>query len=488
MDKNNRHIIQKVRAELTVPRREKHTERSEQFKQAVQNAIEKAVAVMDFESTDRFYQIDFLSIELDISGADFQRLEKQLETALSEKISHTLNGRKSELSMSGVLKNEIKEISPGKRHKELISYFLKTGRLPWWAEPVIMSKAENWLEKLPANEWTEFIESLMQNNSNILERLATQFPASLLHRLIKKIAVEKYGSDAISSFLKKLLKFARNQNLTGNEIHRLEAELFEDLFEDIMKGADQKILLTDMSVTALTGIAESPAEEDDSQIIFKKWKFYNADKPIPGWNAKLENDLLKRITSGKQIHRKKERKEEQTGGEEFRNSDENLRAFHSGIVILYPFLESLFVNLGLMENGTFLNRAARERAVCLVHYLATGKMESPEHELLLHKFLCGWPLEKPVKRFATISDYEKTECESLLTSTIQHWEALKNTSVKGLRESFLQREGILKKEEFGWNLYIEELTQDVLLQKLPWGISIIKLKWMDEMLSVQWSN
>jgi hypothetical protein len=72
----------------------------------------------------------------------------------------------------------------------------------------------------------------------------------------------------------------------------------------------------------------------------------------------------------------------------------------------------------------------------------------------------------------------------VLLSCIQHWDAIKRTSIDGLRENFLHRDGVLKRDEFGWSLYIEEKTIDLMLDKLPWNLSIIKLNWMDEMLTV----
>jgi hypothetical protein len=171
---------------------------------------------------------------------------------------------------------------------------------------------------------------------------------------------------------------------------------------------------------------------------------------------------------------------------EFDGIREGLRTKNAGVVILHPFLDSLFQNLGYVENGEFWNEAAKERAVCLIHYLATGEEEFPEYELLLPKFLSGWPTDLPVNRFLNLIESEKKECQSVLLSCIQHWEALKNTSIEGLRDNFLKREGILKKEEFGWSLYIEQKTIDILLDKLPWNLSIIKLKWMDEMITIHW--
>lgn len=80
----------------------------------------------------------------------------------------------------------------------------------------------------------------------------------------------------------------------------------------------------------------------------------------------------------------------------------------------------------------------------------------------------------------------KIECEELLQAAIGHWSVLKNTSVDGLRETFLQRNGKISRVEKGWKLQVERKTVDVLLAKLPWGLGIIKLPWMNDMMFVEW--
>ena len=42
-------------------------------------------------------------------------------------------------------------------------------------------------------------------------------------------------------------------------------------------------------------------------------------------------------------------------------------------------------------------------------------------------------------------DFEKEFCESLLKGVVQNWEKIGNTSTEGLRESFLRREGLIRK-------------------------------------------
>ena len=56
----------------------------------------------------------------------------------------------------------------------------------------------------------------------------------------------------------------------------------------------------------------------------------------------------------------------------------------------------------------------------------------------------------------------------------------------GLRSSFLEREGRLSEGEQGWQLQVQRVGFDVLLDQLPWGIGCVSLPWMNRPLFVEW--
>lgn len=74
----------------------------------------------------------------------------------------------------------------------------------------------------------------------------------------------------------------------------------------------------------------------------------------------------------------------------------------------------------------------------------------------------------------------------MLQAVISHWNALGGTSVQGLRETFLQREGRLQRDEDAWRLRVAPRPFDMLLDRLPWGYATLKLPWMKEVLHVDW--
>ncbi len=159
----------------------------------------------------------------------------------------------------------------------------------------------------------------------------------------------------------------------------------------------------------------------------------------------------------------------------------------AGAVLLHPFLGAFYERLDLLAGpGQFRDPAAQHRAVLLTHYLATGQEDAPEPDTLLFKLLCGLDLDAPLARALSPTAEERSQAESLLGSVIAHWTILGNTSVAGLRETFLLRPGRLEGAADQQRLTVERRGFDVLLDSLPWTISLVRTPFMPAMLSVNW--
>jgi len=158
----------------------------------------------------------------------------------------------------------------------------------------------------------------------------------------------------------------------------------------------------------------------------------------------------------------------------------------AGLVLAAPFFPSLFNRLGYLNNGEFIDDDVRSRAIHVMEYLVTGREIVEEHNLVIQKFLAGLPVQSPVDPVYSLTDEEKEMSESMLNGLIGNWPALQNTTVNGLRESFLLRDGRLQKAEDQWVLTVERKAFDMLLDQVPWSISMIKLPWMKYVLKVDW--
>ena len=159
---------------------------------------------------------------------------------------------------------------------------------------------------------------------------------------------------------------------------------------------------------------------------------------------------------------------------------------NAGLVIVWPYLNHFFKALALLEKNDFVDDRSQARAIYLLQYLTTGEEDFPEYVLPLNKLLCGWDIRRPLEREYRLSELEKSEARKLLEAVVNHWSALKQTSVDGLRTSFLQRNAVLVETMRHWLLRVERKPYDMLLERLPWGIAMIRLSWMSKMLTVEW--
>ena len=160
--------------------------------------------------------------------------------------------------------------------------------------------------------------------------------------------------------------------------------------------------------------------------------------------------------------------------------------YNAGLVIVWPYLPRLFSNLGMVDNGNFINMDTAERAALLLQYLAEPDTEMPESLLSLNKLLCGFELSWPLPADFTPTEREQSECDALLKAVTCHWDVLKNMSFERIRLDFFQRQGVLSARAGNWLLQVEQQTHDILMQKLPWPIGVVKLPWMDCALQVDW--
>ncbi|HSO86555.1 MAG TPA: contractile injection system tape measure protein [Draconibacterium sp.] len=166
---------------------------------------------------------------------------------------------------------------------------------------------------------------------------------------------------------------------------------------------------------------------------------------------------------------------------------EQIVIYNAGLVLIHPFLKHFFEGLNLLDKELrFKSQSDAFKAIHLLQFIATGNETSPEEDLTLNKILCGLDIAEPVTKNAELSVEEKEECIYLIKTVLERWKALKTTNPSALRDTFIQREGILKQAGQSWNLTIERNTFDVMLERLPWSISFVKLPWCEQILYVEW--
>ena len=162
----------------------------------------------------------------------------------------------------------------------------------------------------------------------------------------------------------------------------------------------------------------------------------------------------------------------------------NVFAPGAGIIILHPFLVPLFNELGLLEEGQFMNSVARLKAFAVLHYIAFGNERINGQSGAFLKFLCGIRSTESIEAIAVLTKEETGTIGECLAAFLAHWPALRNVSVEGLRTSFLQRAGKFTKEQDRIEVYVSGSAIDILLDRYPWSLGIIKLPWIEPLLYV----
>lgn len=167
---------------------------------------------------------------------------------------------------------------------------------------------------------------------------------------------------------------------------------------------------------------------------------------------------------------------------------ERIPVYNAGLVLFQPFLISFFDRLGLLENRTaFKSEECQIRAAYLLHAL-TGSREEPfEHLMFLNKLLCGIHILFPLGQAAELTEQEKQECDRLLHAVIHNWNIIRNTSIPGFQQSFLQRNGMLERSQDDWILRVESKGLDILLDEIPWDIHLHSYPWNDYLIFVEWN-
>ncbi|MFY2563227.1 contractile injection system tape measure protein [Corallococcus terminator] len=212
------------------------------------------------------------------------------------------------------------------------------------------------------------------------------------------------------------------------------------------------------------------------------------DALVTAWTTTTRVDSRRSTTSRSRPSKESRRTSFRLGDE--KNGGAPIYIDNAGLVLVSPFIPHLFRELGLSRvddaGKTHLDPEPATRAVHLLQYLVDGRTSAPEPLLVLNKIFCGLSIPTPVPSGIELTEREQSLCDRLLKALITNWTIIANTSISGLRETFLQREGRLEQLDDRWKLQVQRKTLDVLIDQVPWNVSILTHPWMPQPLYVSW--
>lgn len=330
--------------------------------------------------------------------------------------------------------------------------------------------------KMPEPDTQKRMNPVFMEKKEIL--LLLQSPADVIHEVWEKVAVDELN---IRRFLKGDLTIQHLwlRRFASSSLRSVADEVFCLL--QIAGGYFTESMLVEW-LTELT--AKQFVHFSRSGLLLCFWNKLISAFPQHS-NLQLYNLLIKSADRVPEIVALARKCTEQKNELEM-NEKSPIYISNAGLVLFSPYIPRLFSMLECVENKTFKNRECQIKGVFVLQRLLFDSGEYPELDLCLNKLLTGFETGEPLPRSYSFTKEEEALIVSLLDAVRQNWDKLRNTSIGGLRSSFLERKGVLEELEDKWMLTVESRAYDILLDSLPWSYSPVKFSWMEKPVFVKW--
>src|SRR5260221_1694676 len=288
---------------------------------------------------------------------------------------------------------EFVPVNPREAFFEAFSYFLEYGNLPWWSS---MADQRDFLAGMVdlmelSQKEGDVLKALVRLES-VKQRMLSQLPDRFFYLLLNEIApvAGQLAKDLVADVKAILSGSSPEEKKIGSTL--LKRSLLDHVLE-----ADSQSLIHETIVS----------------FVERATEFGLGDRMNIAM-AKIVHPFLKKTVAERgplKSNRNSSQPVSARSGRvgEIKNldldSEEGYAVYinNAGLVIVAGFLPALFRKLQLAADDKI---ADLNRAVCLVHYLATGKEGVAEFELGLAKILCGMEMEAPLDTDIVFSEEE----------------------------------------------------------------------------------
>ena len=529
MSQRQLHIIDRLRIELNISKPQKANLLQEKVSNLVRDRLETDLEkLFDNLAGNETLVIDQLVIDLGLIK------EEDLGQNFMERTTYEINQKLSAENRSELFfENDMLIYSKNELYFETLSHYLVTGTYPWFVSQYTddpdLGDPHRIYQFLQAEEEQKLLDLIKKRgiHPGFRKRLIYLLNDEEFEQLIEKnksgtisanltpllLILEKTGIDpGISKIGVKQIRLADSVGITSAEKLMTiflngfeEYDVSELLLYRLAKQSPKVKQLEGgvflKSLKELTGLYRLKQLLDEEKLTLDYLKEELKQVPLAGevkryvhriqhsnMRSKDVEVLRQQITKsikGK-IGYKLNRESEFDTQKNRKPVQEDFYVTNAGLIILWPFLPKFFRSLELIIDNRFIDVKAQTKAIHILQYLAAGKQNTFEYVMVLNKILCGYEVHKPIRSKLKFSKNDMDKADEFLESVIKQWEALKNTSPGGFRNSFLQRSARLKEFPDKWELQVETKAFDMLLDKLPWGISVIRLPWMEKPVYTNW--
>ena len=106
--------------------------------------------------------------------------------------------------------------------------------------------------------------------------------------------------------------------------------------------------------------------------------------------------------------------------------------------------------------------------------------------MFFNKVLVGLEIDFPLQGGIEITEEEIETTGLMMRAVCDQWSMMKGAPPQQLRDTFLVRDGTLKRDGEGWALTVDKRGYDMVLKKLPWAIGMVRLPWLEYVITVDW--
>lgn len=477
-DKISLHLVNRLHFQVSCAEQEQAFALRQNFAQTLQPEI---VEIIDdvcsrYVSEHEWLRIDKLEFDLGrFSPTGFTRdfavaFREQFEKALAKQLD--------------LFSAERRYASKQHSSLELFCHFMQLGTLPWWgheADVDIDAIAQELLASVPRQLRAFFYQQRL--NRAVWTRAALQLDDTVQCAIISLFSELQEAETRLIEWVETIqtsgMRFDEPVKILKSIRHALllsapEVIDSQDYEAAITRVCDKVIdaasadWLEIMEQLAKLALGEQQPIKPGASL--KALISENASKqsPLDAWQIENDSNDLSRHFDAVMV------------------AEQRYVVRHAGVILLTPFFRQFFDNCGLLAGAEWKCKDSQYQAVHLLKHLVSGLNKSAEYSLVLEKLICGIAIEEPVPLVVDLQKQQMDQAQELLASVIEHWQALKNTSINGLREAFLKRDGLITRKNDGWLLQVERKTLDCLLDSIPWGYSLVTLPWNSYLIHVEW--
>ncbi|MCW1961446.1 contractile injection system tape measure protein [Chryseobacterium viscerum] len=476
------HIIQKVFLEITVNNKEKALRIKDDINSFLSidvfPEIEKHINALEYKLAGHTLQVPRLELNVEVKNS-------ALNTELKDQIAELFKEELSEITKPietshQETESEAKPYLVDHQEKMLRAfiYFLEKGAMPWWnSESNAMAILEpSVFERIiSADSFQKSIVSAL-SKENVRNRLINQLSDEQIAQLCLAILKNKELKINLKT---DTIRYLSKLNHTDRiAIWRLVFNVISE-YLNTSNNHPREYLLQEISTIEQIGLSTTKNNHQNRKTVVKIFPFITENEISESIKTNVADQPENVETSTEPIQEKNVIVQEDV------TQNEGQYIQNAGLILIHPFIKTLFEHCELIDPKT---QQLTDPELCahLLHYIATGKINAPEYDMIFEKFLCNIPMHQTINRHIKLSRKHKTQAKNVIESVQHNWAPMKKSSAALLQNEFFQRPGKLVITDSDYTLIVERKTQDILLEKLSWGIGLVKLPWQKKFIFVNW--